>query len=220
MTWSDSVDLYCERLGPGLGAEPLNALSNLGFILAGLFLLRRAMRRGEPAAVQVLSVLLILIGLGSAALHTFATRWAELLDVAFIGVYIYWFVACYSRYRWASPWWLALLSIALFHGFSALVMAPFEPTDFNGSVGYLPALAGLLIFGALSSWKNGFARAHCFFLAAAVFSVSLLLRTLDPELCTRWPYGTHWAWHLLNALTLTLTTLSISQSAGLQRSRL
>jgi len=30
------IDLYCERLGPGLWAEPLNALTNLAFLLTAL----------------------------------------------------------------------------------------------------------------------------------------------------------------------------------------
>lgn len=220
MAWSDPVDIYCERLGPGLWAEPLNALSNLGFVFAGLWLLGRAAKRGEPGPVRALAVLIVLIGIGSATFHSFATRWAEVLDVAFIGLFIYWFVACYARYRWAAPWWLALLSMALFHGFGLLLTAQFAPESFNGSVAYFPALAGLLIFGLLSTWKDHSRRARVFFAAALVFALSLVLRTLDQRLCASWPYGTHWAWHLLNALTLTLASLSISQSPGLSRSRL
>ncbi|MDO9451273.1 MAG: ceramidase domain-containing protein [Stagnimonas sp.] len=220
MAWSDSVDIYCERLGPGLWAEPLNALSNLGFVLAGLWLLDRAARRGEPALVRALAVLIVLIGVGSASFHTVATRWAEVLDVAFIGLFIYWFVACYARYRWAAPWWLALLSMGAFHAFGLLLTAPFAPEAFNGSVAYFPALAGLVIFGLLSTWKDRSHRARLFFAAALVFGLSLALRTLDQRLCASWPYGTHWAWHLLNALTLTLASLGISQSPGLRLSRL
>lgn len=220
MAWTDPVDLYCERLGPGLWAEPLNTLSNLGFVLAGFWLLNRAAKRGEPMAVRILPLLMVFIGVGSATFHTVATRWAEMLDVAFIGLFIYWFVACYTRYRWAAPWWLALSSMAMFHGFSLLLAAWFAPEALNGSVAYLPALAGLLIFGLLSAWKDRNRRARVFFAAALVFALSLMLRTLDLHLCPSWPYGTHWAWHLLNALTLTLTSLSISQSSGLSRSRL
>lgn len=220
MAWTDPVDIYCERLSPGLWAEPFNALSNLGFILAGLWLLQRATRRGEPAAVRALSVLIVLIGVGSAAFHTFATHWAELLDVAFIGLFIYWFVACYARYRWGAPWWLALLCMGAFHCLGWLLTSRFAPSAFNGSVAYLPALTGLLVFGLLTAWKDRLHRAHHFFAAALVFALSLSLRTLDQEWCTRWPYGTHWAWHLLNALTLSLATLGISHSPGLRLSRL
>ncbi len=220
MEWSGvAVDLYCERLGPGLWAEPLNALSNLGFIVAGLWLLRRSTRRGEPGPVRALAWLMVLIGCGSAAFHTFATRWAELLDVLFIALFIYWFVACYARYRWGAAWWLALLCMGLFHGFGLLIRSGFPAAAFNGSVGYFPALAGLLVFGLLSTWKDRWHRARGLFAAALVFAVSLSLRTLDQDLCSRWPYGTHWAWHLLNAVTLGLASLSISHSPGLVRNR-
>ncbi len=217
MAWTDPVDIYCERLGPGLWAEPFNALSNLGFILAGLWLLTRAARRGEPASVRVLAGLIVLIGIASAAFHTFATKWAELLDVAFIGLFIYWFVACYARHRWGAPWWLALLCMGLFHAFGLLLSSPFAPGDFNGSVGYFPALAGLLAFGLLSAVKDRPHRALYFFAAAVVFALSLTLRTLDASLCPQWPLGTHWIWHLLNALTLCLATLGIGHSPALAR---
>lgn len=220
MEWSSApVDIYCERLGSGLWAEPLNALSNLGFIIAGLLLLRRMFARGEPAAAKALGLLLVLIGVGSSAFHIFATRWAEVLDVLFIGLFIYWFVACYARYRWGAPWWLALLCMALFHGFGLLLKRGFEPTSFNGSVGYFPALAGLLLFGLLSSWKDRYSRATAFLAAALVFALSLVIRSIDLSLCDSWPRGTHWVWHLLNAITLTLATHGIRHSPGLHRSR-
>lgn len=220
MAWTDAVDIYCERLDPGLWAEPLNALSNLGFIVAGWWLLHRSIQRGEPGAVRALPVLLVLIGFGSAIFHTLATRWAEVLDVLFIGLYIYWFVACYARYRWTTPWWLALLCMGLFHGFSHALTRLFEPDALNGSVAYLPALLGLLIFGLLTAWKDRRHRAGWFFAAALVFALSLTLRTLDMRLCSQWSLGTHWAWHLLNALTLSFATLGISSSPGLARSRI
>ena len=37
MRWSESIDMYCERTDPGLWSEPLNALTNLAFLLAALF---------------------------------------------------------------------------------------------------------------------------------------------------------------------------------------
>ena len=37
--WTRQIDIYCERLGPGFWAEPVNALSNGAFLVAGAFLL-------------------------------------------------------------------------------------------------------------------------------------------------------------------------------------
>ena len=36
MHWTAQLNDYCERLGPGLWAEPVNFLSNAAFLLAAL----------------------------------------------------------------------------------------------------------------------------------------------------------------------------------------
>ena len=76
------IDLYCERLEPGLWAEPLNALTNLAFLAAAWaswsMVRHSATRSGE---VTLLLVLMVAIGIGSGLFHTFATTWARLFDV-------------------------------------------------------------------------------------------------------------------------------------------
>lgn len=78
---NEFIDVYCERLGPGLLAEPLNAVSNLAFFVA-TFCAWRLARREHVSGVApfILLVLLMLIGIGSSLFHTFATRWAGLSD--------------------------------------------------------------------------------------------------------------------------------------------
>jgi hypothetical protein len=38
--------------------------------------------------------------------------------------------------------------------------------------------------------------------AAGVFMVSLTARTIDRNVCSVWPWGTHFVWHVLNAWVL------------------
>src|SRR3546814_2691097 len=88
----DFIDLYCERVGPGLWAEPLNLVTNLAFILAGVLLVV-ALRRAEPAvrrdpAIIGLAVLVLVVGIGSGLFHSFATRWAALAAVIPIALFI------------------------------------------------------------------------------------------------------------------------------------
>ena len=97
MDWTAPVDGYCERLGPGLRAEPLNAVTNLAF-LAGAFWLWPRMR-GDGAA-RVLCVSLALIGIGSGLFHTVAERWAGLADVLPILVYAAALPASHVTSRW------------------------------------------------------------------------------------------------------------------------
>ena len=78
MNWLEPIDNYCERLDPSFWAEPLNALSNASFIVAGMLLLqwRRLPMRSLPALALILTVLVI--GVGSFLFHTFANRWLSL----------------------------------------------------------------------------------------------------------------------------------------------
>jgi hypothetical protein len=69
----------------------------------------------------------------------------------------------------------------------------------NGSAGYLPALAALVIVGAvvrIADVRRGL------FLAAGLFIVSLAFRSVDNMACTAWPLGTHFVWHCLNGLLI------------------
>ena len=61
----------CERLRPGLVAQPVNTVTSLGYVLAGGIVLATARGRGElPArAAMAYSGLLGLVGLGSVAFH-------------------------------------------------------------------------------------------------------------------------------------------------------
>ena len=76
------LDLYCERVGPELWAEPVNALTNLAFFLsawAGWLLIQRSTDR--PVGLVLLAAVIATVGVGSLLFHTLATTWAQILDV-------------------------------------------------------------------------------------------------------------------------------------------
>jgi len=217
MAWSDQVDLYCERLAPGLWAEPANALSNLAFIVAAIALWRLQRRvssaAGEPAmSVRLLPLLVFLVGIFSALFHTLSTRWAGLLDTLFILLYCCVFLYAFVRHGLRTSSWLALAIAIAFAAVSYSFPRWFPPDAWNGSLGYLPNLAGLIVIAALLSLRRAPA-ARGFVLAAAVFCVALALRTADQAWCARFPLGTHFAWHLLNGLLLWI----VSREMLLQR---
>ena len=215
MDWQQPIDLYCERFGPGLFAEPLNAVSNLAFILAGLWLVsalpHHFPRRRTPASYELLAGLLMLIGICSAAFHTFALRWAELLDVLSIALFIHAFVICFAHHVLDVRWRFAWIASPVFWAFGTLISGPIDPTAFNGSVAYLPAFAGLALMG-LGLALNRRPGASQFLLATLVFAVALSFRSVDLAWCADWVWGTHWAWHLLNGLTLTLAMLGLARA--------
>jgi hypothetical protein len=206
MALSDAVDLYCERLGPGLLAEPANALSNLAFVAAAVALWRlqtsvSARGRNIPADVRLLPPLVFLVALGSSLFHTLAVRWAGLLDTLFILLYCCVFLYGFLRHAVRAPAWAALTTAAAFALFSYGFPNLFPNGALNGSTGYIPYLLGLLAISAWLAWHHAPA-ARALGLASVVFCVSLTLRTVDQELCVRFPLGTHFLWHLLNGLLL------------------
>lgn len=188
------LSLYCERLGPGLLAEPLNAFSNLAFLWAAALAWRAAGRQCEQ---RMLAALLALIGLGSGLFHTLATPLAQLCDVLPIAVFQLAYLYLYLRRvagleAGTSAAWLLFYLIAL-------LAAGAAPPLWNGSLGYAPAALALLILGVVHLRLHG--RPDVLH-AALLFLVSLLARTVDLLLCPHWALGTHFFWHLLNAALL------------------
>ena len=92
------IDLYCERTGPGLWAEPVNALTNLAYVAAAwaLWHSARSSRTVGPGA-RLLIGLLVAIGTGSMLFHTFATSWARILDEVPILLFQLSFLWLYGR---------------------------------------------------------------------------------------------------------------------------
>lgn len=90
MNWDIPVDIYCERVDAAFWSEPINAITNAAFLIAA-YLALRSYRAGDThdRLLQFLIVTVALIGLGSFAFHTMATRGAVLLDVIPITVFVY-----------------------------------------------------------------------------------------------------------------------------------
>jgi hypothetical protein len=207
MDWTAPIDLYCERLGPGLWAEPLNAVSNLAFLLAaglGFSVLRRSGRADPP--VLALIALVAVIGVGSLLFHVFANGWSVIADVAPITVFIYGYLTLALRRFFGFRWPATIGLLALFFALSLAIGPTLSPL-LGGSAAYVPPLAAMAAT-ATALALLGHPAAILLLSASGVFLVSLTLRTLDGPLCPAWPIGTHFLWHLLNAVTLALLLLA------------
>src|SRR5918999_5968339 len=92
------MDAYCERVGMGLFAEPLNAVSNISFLLAAWAAWMLAQRTGTPSAgVRVLIALAASVGIGSILWHTYPTSLTLILDIVPILIFIIWYIWLYTR---------------------------------------------------------------------------------------------------------------------------
>jgi hypothetical membrane protein len=95
------VDGYCERVEPGLWAEPLNAVSNLAFLVAAIAVWLVA----GNTRTRTLAVLIGLIFLGSTAFHTTATAWGAAADTGFILVFLLYYIVLFAHDCSRRPPW-------------------------------------------------------------------------------------------------------------------
>jgi hypothetical protein len=214
------IDLYCERTSASWWNEPLNVVTNLAFFVAA-YMIGRQLHGIQKKTLTVvtwdlwaLSVLIALIGLGSLLFHLLAQRWASWLDVMFIAFYLHFFVAVYLRQvmHWSWRWaWLGIIFFFIFAQVVTTFMAQWQLAWLQGTTQYQPALLGLCLLSLLSFLRRQ--TSGVWLLAAAlVFLMSLLFRQMDLPLCHEWRYGTHFIWHLLNAVVLWMTARAIIQN--------
>jgi hypothetical protein len=227
MNLGEHVFLYCERGTSGaLLAEPITAASNGAFLLAaltGLALVLLRPRESRSTDHYLLVGLVLLIGLGSLAFHLYATMGTELADVLPIGIFmLVYFGFALNRFLGVPVGWAMLLVI----GFTALMAANMQVKCWDGGIGipgpevqrvkpclngslfYLPALGVLIVVGLLLEERRHRAAPYLLW-AAAILAASITLRTLDMALCDKVviegrKIGTHFAWHVLNAVALFL----------------
>lgn len=202
MNWSQPVDLYCERLDPSFWAEPLNALTNLAFLIAAAVALAQWRRAGDKDwPVLVLIGVTFAIGIGSFIFHTVATRGASLFDTIPIAVFIYGYLLLALRRLLDLPTPVALGVLAAFAVVGALEARLVPAGTLNGSHAYLPALAALVVVGLLCQLPRP---RRLLLLAAAVLALSIVCRSIDRTVCAALPIGTHFLWHMLNGVVLYL----------------
>lgn len=215
-TWLAPIRAYCERGDASFWAEPLNAVSNGAFLIAALAALWRE-RQGPPdPAVRALAVLIGVVGIGSFLFHTLAVRWSLLADVVPIALFIHaYFLLAMRRFIGLGAG-AAIAATLAFAGFGAALEPALDALTgrswdavSNGSLGYLPAVLALLGVAAGTALPRAGGtgpergRAGLALLGlAGLFAVSLALRTADAALCPRLPMGTHFLWHVLNAIVL------------------
>ena len=200
------VSHYCERTAAGLWNEPVNALTNLGFLVAGvlawqLYWSNRQFVKKPAVDIVILICLLFCIAIGSTLWHTIARPWAELADaipiLLFISVYL---ISFLWRILQLRAMWIILI-FALFQLINNAVIFAVPKALFNGSLFYAPAWITLLIFTFLLL-RNRHPAAKSFIAATLLFCAALVFRTLDQTVCSVIPFGTHFMWHLLIAVML------------------
>ena len=205
----DPINSYCERSGSGLFDEPINAISNISFFIAAFVLYRKYRKAGhKDPQVIALIILLALIGCGSTLFHTFANGLTMIGDVLPITLFTFMYLWLALRRLVEMNKTLAVRSLLAFTMFGVLAPHAPESLQFNGSIAYFPCLGALFIIGAYL-YQHKHISASLMLRAASWFTVSILYRSLDIQLCSIIPTGTHFIWHTINGWVLYLLVCAL-----------
>lgn len=201
MDWTREIDAYCERLSPDYWAEPVNAITNLAFLIAAFVMWRRVQGQGLALA-RWLCGILAAIGIGSFLFHTHAQSWSALADVLPIVLFVLLYIYAANRDMWQMRRGWAICATVAFFPYAALTVPVFSQIAVLGSsAAYAPVPLLILIYAALL-WRRMPDTALGLAMGATLLILSILFRSIDLPLCSGWPLGTHFMWHILNALML------------------
>lgn len=201
MDWFAPVDAYCERTGPDYWSEPVNALTNLAFLVAAIIVWPR-LRGPDMAMGRALAMVLFVIGIGSWLFHTHANGLTGLMDVLPIVGFILLYVFAATRdYFGARPWVAGILTAGFIPYAAATVPLFARIPGLGSSASYAPVPLLILIYAVLLR-KRLPDTARGLAIGAGILIASLTFRTIDQPLCAAVPLGTHFMWHVLNAVML------------------
>lgn len=202
--WHESVDIYCERVSAAFWAEPLNAISNIFFIIAAIMAFRLWQKSASRSwDLLTLSILIAVVGIGSFTFHTIATRWASLADIIPIAIYIHFGlgVFLYRVLKLDLMW--AMLGAFGYFLFGGALQKVIPPELMFRSGQYAAAMLLLLLMSVISYIKH--VPSAKFFLGSfIVFVISLTFRSIDIPICADFPFGVHYMWHFLNSVVMYL----------------
>ena len=219
------LDDYCERVANTSGslhtllhtAEPINTITNIAFFIAAIFLIIHFKRlRLSPTKhidIIFLIALITLLCIGSALWHHSATELFLLADIIPIALYIHGFliIYCLRIAQLSLPitclYWVTFTLITVFF------QIMFPPYILNGSIMYAPALTLFAII-VLHAYLNALNHRAWLLGGFLVFILSITARTLDLTFCSNLAIGTHFLWHILNAVVLFSTTYFIMRHAS------
>lgn len=200
-----SIYGLCERQGPEYWSEPLNALSSFAFLYITIRLLiyfegLQILRHRRLWDIKALIFMVPCIGIASFIFHTLPGPETEMIDTTFIVAFILlYFGSALVRIAQAGIFQSFICFIA-YAGFTHIVVNQF-PAALNNSIGYLTTMVALIVIAFYLNMKKR-AAARDFLVAALIGVMSLFFRSVDKAVCTDVPFGTHFLWHMLNAILI------------------
>ena len=195
---------YCERTSIYAFAEPINTISNLAFILCGLYLIFK-----KDMKLNIFPYLIIFIGIGSFLFHLLPTKTFSTLDIFSIILFVFSYNYVLNKNVLGKSPIYSLLS-SIFVIIASFYLGKLLLNTIIGSSSFYLGLLIYMIFMMLLTKKNK--NAKYFLFATLLFTASILIRSIDFYVCNYFKTGSHFIWHILNSIVLYLLVMFLSST--------
>jgi hypothetical protein len=200
------MDFYCERTNQQIFNEPVNAISNIFFIIVSLSLIKILRKNQSNKIYYIQPILIFFIGIGSFLFHlnpNIITLYSDVIPIFLFSLsFIFFFNRDVININYLNNALLFLLFFFLF----LFITPKLNYEILNGSEFYF---ANYFFLTMYTIWlylkKSDFFQ--LLLLGFIFFNLSILLRSLDNHICEYFSIGTHFLWHFLNAYLLKILTL-------------
>ena len=195
--YSRWITEYCERIGNEFYSEPFNALSNIAFFVSAFFIYKLLKKHAiKSFGYWFLFTLLVLGSIGSLLWHSFRNPLTLSLDAVPIFIFFFTFVYLLLEQLTRSKRKALILLVSFF---ILQVLASYVfPTFLNGSIRHV--VNGIAFLGIVVWLYKKYANfSRHLPVAFLLYILAILLRSIDNSVCSIFPVGTHFMWHVLNA---------------------
>ena len=200
------MDFYCERTNGQIFDEPVNAISNIFFIIVSLSLIKILRKNQSNKIYYIQPVLIFFIGIGSFLFHLNPNIITLYSDVIPIFLFSLSFIFLFNRDVININYLNNALLFLLFFFLFLFITPKLNYEILNGSEFYFANYFFLIMYTIwLYLKKSDFFQ--LLLLGFIFFNLSILLRSLDNHICEYFSIGTHFLWHFLNAYLLKILTL-------------
>ena len=200
------MDFYCERTNNQIFNEPINAISNIFFIIVSISLFKILRKNQSDKIYYVQPILIFLIGIGSFLFHLKPNLITLYSDIIPIFLFSLSFIFLFNRNVINISNLNSALLFILFLTLLLFITPKLKYEILNGSEFYF---ANYFFLAMYTIWLY-FKKSDFFqllFLGFIFFNLSILLRSIDNHICNYLSIGTHFLWHFFNAYLLKILTL-------------
>ena len=200
------MDFYCERTNNQIFNEPINAISNIFFIIVSISLFKILRKNQSDKIYYIQPILIFFIGIGSFLFHLKPNLITLYSDIIPIFLFSLSFIFLFNRNVINISNLNSALLFILFLTLLLFITPKLKYEILNGSEFYF---ANYFFLAMYTIWLY-FKKSDFFqllFLGFIFFNLSILLRSIDNHICNYLSIGTHFLWHFFNAYLLKILTL-------------